>query len=222
MSLRDRQKAKRKAEDEEERLFFEQTGLKDKSKDFTMDNLIKKYQHDMERHEKKFAKMKELEKTGKNYDLEDIVLSDDEKEGDFIERMAEERIKEKKNYDDEPYKAVEEERQNVQKQYEDIQQKLEMLKGKVDDGEKLSTESDHFKQYEKILNEMDEMQDIGFRLDHREEADQLRSEDLKEFDRLYQQESTIRDSLYSKQVQRGKLKKQGGAKSESPVWKDED
>lgn len=61
-----------------------------------------------------------------------------------------------------------------------------MLKGKVDDGEKLSTESDHFKQYEKILNEMDEMQDIGFRLDHREEADQLRSEDLKEFDRLYQ------------------------------------
>ena len=78
-----------------------------------MDNLIKKYQHDMERHEKKFAKMKELEKTGKNYDLEDIVLSDDEKEGDFIERMAEERIKEKKNYDDEPYKAVEEERQNV-------------------------------------------------------------------------------------------------------------
>lgn len=78
-----------------------------------MDNLIKKYQHDMERHEKKFAKMKELEKTGKNYDLEDIVLSDDEKEGDFIERMAEERIKEKKNYDDEPYKAVEDERQNV-------------------------------------------------------------------------------------------------------------
>ena len=58
-------------------------------------------------------KMKELEKTGKNYDLEDIVLSDDEKEGDFIERMAEERIKEKKNYDDEPYKAVEDERQNV-------------------------------------------------------------------------------------------------------------
>ncbi len=73
MSIRERQKAKRHAEDEEERLLFEQTGLKDKSKDFTMDNLIKKYEYDMNRHEKKLAKMKSLEKSGQtNYDLEDI------------------------------------------------------------------------------------------------------------------------------------------------------
>jgi len=49
MSLRDKQKAKKRAEEEEERLLYEQTGLKDKSKDFSMDNLIKKFQFDMER-----------------------------------------------------------------------------------------------------------------------------------------------------------------------------
>ena len=38
-------------------MLFEQTGLKDKSKDYSMDNLIKKFQYDMEREEKKLQKM---------------------------------------------------------------------------------------------------------------------------------------------------------------------
>ncbi len=58
MSLREKQKAKKRAEEEEERVLYEQTGLRDKSKDFSMDNLIKKFQFDMERHEKKLEKMK--------------------------------------------------------------------------------------------------------------------------------------------------------------------
>lgn len=46
-----------------------------------MDNLIKKYQFDMERHEKKLEKMKQVEKTSQgNYDLDDIKVSDDERE----------------------------------------------------------------------------------------------------------------------------------------------
>jgi hypothetical protein len=79
LSLREKAKAKRKAEDEEDRLFFEQTGIKDKSKDFTMENLVKKYQFDMERHEKKMRKIKALEKAGTPYDVDDVKLTDDEK-----------------------------------------------------------------------------------------------------------------------------------------------
>jgi hypothetical protein len=46
-----------------------------------MENLIKKYEYDMERHEKKLQKMKSLEKSGvSNYDIDDIKVSDDEKE----------------------------------------------------------------------------------------------------------------------------------------------
>jgi len=62
-----------------------------------MDNLMKKYEFDMQRYEKKMAKIKELEKKGvNNYDIDDIKVSDDEREGDYIERLAEERIKKAK------------------------------------------------------------------------------------------------------------------------------
>ena len=172
MSLREKQKAKRKAEDEEERAFFDQTGIKDLSKDFTMDNLIKKYEHDMQRHEKRFAKMKQLESEGKHYDMEGIALSDDEK-GDYIERLAEARLREKKDYDDEPYKVAQDEEQAVEKQYEEIKSKIEALKGKVEDGEKLKPEDQLYKEYEGILNSMENYHDLGFRLDHKIEMEQL-------------------------------------------------
>jgi hypothetical protein len=43
--------------------------------------------------------MRHLEKQGvKNYDLEDIKVSDDEKEGDYFERLAEERMRKAKEY----------------------------------------------------------------------------------------------------------------------------
>jgi hypothetical protein len=66
-----------------------------------MENLMKKYEFDMQRYEKKMTKIKELEKKGvNNYDIDDIKVSDDEREGDYIERLAEERIKKAKQYDD--------------------------------------------------------------------------------------------------------------------------
>jgi hypothetical protein len=81
-----------------------------------MENLIKKYEFDMLREEKRLAKMRELEKKGiNNYDIDDIKLSDDEREGDYIERLAEERLRAKKSYEDEPYRAKEEEKQNFEK-----------------------------------------------------------------------------------------------------------
>ena len=49
-------------------------------------------------------RMREMEKKGaSNYDIDDIKLSDDEKEGDYFERMAEERMKKAKEYEDQPY-----------------------------------------------------------------------------------------------------------------------
>jgi hypothetical protein len=45
---------------------------------------------------------------------------------------------------------------------------------------------------------------------------------MKEFDRLYQQERQNKDSFYANRDSKEKLKKTGGAKSESPVWKDDD
>ena len=62
------------------------------------------------------AKMKEMEKKGaSNYDIDDIKLSDDEKEGDYFERMAEERLRKAKDFQDDPYKAKEDEKLNFEK-----------------------------------------------------------------------------------------------------------
>jgi hypothetical protein len=149
-------------------------------------------------------------------------LTDDEKEGDFFERKAEERLKEKRDYEDEPYKAVDEEKMNLEKQFENISQQIESLKGKVEDGEKLTKESEYFKEYEKIIDQMEEFHDMGFRMDHKSEQEQLRSDEAKEYDRLYQQEKTVRDSLFARQEQRARLRKTGGAKTDSPVWKDDE
>lgn len=58
-----------------------------------MNNLIKKYEYDMEKFERKLAKMDEYEKKGINYDMDDIKLTDDEEEGgskDFFDKMQEE------------------------------------------------------------------------------------------------------------------------------------
>jgi hypothetical protein len=45
---------------------------------------------------------------------------------------------------------------------------------------------------------------------------------MKEFDRLHRQEREIKEAFYSKREQKESLKRTGGAKSESPVWKDEE
>lgn len=54
MSLREKAKAKKRLEEMEDKMFYEKTGIKDLSKDYTMDNLIKKYEHDMLKFEKRF------------------------------------------------------------------------------------------------------------------------------------------------------------------------
>ena len=45
---------------------------------------------------------------------------------------------------------------------------------------------------------------------------------MKEFDRLLSQERDIKEAFYSKREQKESLKRTGGARSESPIWKDDD
>ena len=45
-----------------------------------MDNLIKNYEQDLARFNKKLAKMDKFEKQGIKYDIDDIKLTDDESE----------------------------------------------------------------------------------------------------------------------------------------------
>lgn len=205
MSLREKQKAKKRAEEEEERALYEQAGIRDKSKDFTMENLIKKYQHDIERHEKKLEKIKALEKKGvSNYDIDDIKLSDDENEkGEYFERMAEERMRKSKEYQDEPYKAQEEEKNNFEKQYEHIEQKLEAIRKAGIDGESItSSESENFKHFEEVMDGMDRLHDMMNFDQIKEEQEELQRDEMKEFDRLYRQERDIKESFYSKRQQK--------------------
>lgn len=187
-----------------------------------MENLIKKYEYDMERYEKQLKKMEQLDKSGQPYDQDDVKLSDDEeaKKGDYIDTLAEERIKAEKQYDDEYFKAKEEEKENMEKQYEAIERKLQELGGNTENAPEMS-DADKFKEYERIIDDMEQYGDyVGKQQFHEDEA-QLQRDEMREFQRLHEQEQAIRDSLEQKRQGRQKLKRTGGAKSESPVWKDE-
>lgn len=89
MSLREQQKARKKTEEEQNQHFYEQTGIKDESKDFNFPNLIKKYERDMQRYEKKMKKMKMLDKQGIDYEADDIQVTDDEAEQETPKRPEE-------------------------------------------------------------------------------------------------------------------------------------
>ena len=62
LSLREKQKRKKELEEEAEKVFYEKTGIKNTGKDLSFENLIKKYEYDMNKYEKKLAKMKILDK----------------------------------------------------------------------------------------------------------------------------------------------------------------
>ena len=98
------------------------------SKDYTMENLIAKYNFDMKRHEKKILRMRQLDKQGKTYDPEEIEVSDDEEEKEFMKTLDQRKAQKRKRFEDEPYKAKEEEASNLNHQLEEIQQKLDEMK----------------------------------------------------------------------------------------------
>lgn len=50
----------------------------------------------------------------------------------------------------------------------------------------------------------------------------MRSQEMKEFERLAKQKLGINDAFYEKREERERLKKTGGVKSESHIWKDDE
>jgi len=88
----------------------------------TMDNVMAQFQYDVARMEKKTRKMKQMDSEGLDYNFEDITVSEDEFDDEetrqfnkFLRARRERAVKgdpseaEEKKYEDEPYKAVEEE-----------------------------------------------------------------------------------------------------------------
>lgn len=47
MSAREKAKAKQKFQEEKDKEFYERTGIRDQSEDFTLENMTKKYEYDM-------------------------------------------------------------------------------------------------------------------------------------------------------------------------------
>ena len=80
-----------------------------------MENLIKKYDYDMDKEEKRKRRMKQMDEQGIKYNPDEVVVSDDEgKEDPF--RLTHKPMK----YEDEPYKTEDIE-QHLKDEYEKIQ-----------------------------------------------------------------------------------------------------
>ena len=86
----------------------------------------------------------------------------------------------------------------------------------------MTRESDYFKQYEQVLDDMIDFED-RMATDEQEMYDaDMRSQEMKEFERLAKQKLGINDAFYEKREERERLKKTGGVKSESHIWKDDE
>ena len=225
LSLRDKQKMKKKVQEMDEQIFFEQTGLKDTSKDISMDNLIKKYERDMAKYEKKFAKMRELDKKGIDYDPEDIVVSEDEREEGLNETESEIRKKNDSKYEDTPYQANNEEVKHMDDEFERISEKLKDLEGKMKNPDDIKpdnpTEQDYFRKYEEVLEDVDKYQEY-FRREELSAGDEQEAKDeLREMNKLFESERLTKDAFYKKRSQKEKIKSTGGIRPESPIWNDD-
>ena len=114
-----------------------------------------------------------------------MKLTDDENDSSpYMESKREAKIRMEKDLEDEPYKAKEEEMFNAEAQYESIQKRLDELKGKAEDPLKMTSESDYYKEYEKIIDQMESYGDHVTMDEFREQDDQIRADEIKEFNRL--------------------------------------
>ena len=113
MSLREKQKAQKRAKEANEEEFTRLTGIKDEGKDFTLENLMTKYQYDMKVMQKRAQKMKDQDRDDVDYDelTVDEDEFDDEESKKFSKYIKERRdeILKKADYDDTPYATKDEE-----------------------------------------------------------------------------------------------------------------
>ena len=120
MSLREKQKAKLKHKEETEKKFEQETGIKNKAKDLTLDKMMEKFRFDMAVMEKKESKMKEMDRDGVDYDFSEIEVDEKdfnkEEARQFAEFLREKKSNQdapKQQYEDQPYKVAEDELDNT-------------------------------------------------------------------------------------------------------------
>lgn len=103
-----------------------------------------------------------------------------------------------------------------------MEMKLEELKGSNSDFNKLSTDSEQYKKYTEMLDQMESMDDHLMRKEETEEQEQSIKDEMKEVDNLFKSERKIKDAFYNKREQKRSMRKSGGVRSDSPMWDEED
>ena len=132
MSLREKQKAQKRAKELADEEFTKATGIKNLAKDMTMENLMAKYQYDMKVMQKRAQKMKEQDRDDVDYDeltVEEDEFDDEEskKFAKYIKERREEILK-KTDYEDTPYATQEDESRHEQDQFQELAEKIEQMK----------------------------------------------------------------------------------------------
>ncbi|CDW91622.1 23s rrna methyltransferase [Stylonychia lemnae] len=216
MSLRDKQKAQMKAKQEEDKEFEDKTGILDKSKHLSVDNLISQYEHDMRKNQRKEDKMYQMDKEGIEYDPDEIVVTDDEEELKFNLK------KEAEKYEDDPYKHENPEK-FFEEEYKRIEDKLKSYGDQVTGEDTQSETFDKNKELDEFLQNLDEYERIQNKFTDYNQTkidQQLEQEESQEYLRVSKEQQKSRDAHYERRKIRYNLKKTGGVKQQSPVWDD--
>lgn len=76
MSLREKQKAQERAKQLADEEFTKQTGIRNKAEDYSLENMMRKFEYDMKVIEKKHNKLRQENRD--DIDLDELTVSEDE------------------------------------------------------------------------------------------------------------------------------------------------
>jgi len=137
MSLREKQKAQQRAKQLADEEFTRQTGIRNKAEDYSLENMMRKFEYDMAVIEKKHNKLRQENRD--DIDLDELTVSEDEfndeesrKFKDFIKQRREDILNhstyDQKQPEDQPYQAKQEEETHSLKEFEELTEQIDKLK----------------------------------------------------------------------------------------------
>lgn len=117
--------------------FTKQTGIRNKAEDYSLENMMRKFEYDMAVIEKKHNKLRQENRD--DIDLDELTVSEDEfndeeskKFKDFIKQRREDILKhstyDQKQPEDQPYQAKQEEETHRLKEFEELTEQIDKLK----------------------------------------------------------------------------------------------
>eukprot|EP00347_Sterkiella_histriomuscorum_P005977 403354542 len=218
MSLREKQKALKKFKQDQDREFEEKTGIVNKSENWTMDNLIKKYQYDMAQYDKKLEKMKKLDEQGVQYNPDEVVVSDEENsavQDPF--KLSNKKVE----YDDTPYQQ-DDPLQHINDEYEKLKINLDKLQNLGDKFDDIDPNHPNFEKYQEFFKDMDKVHSMAADYEDQTFEDSMDKDEQRTYADTQKTQRKSKDAYFDKQQKRQHLKKTGGVKKDSPVWNDSD